>query len=169
MGGLLKRPMEFPFRSVPSPSQPLGILEDIGGNVSMRCRTLSVPRIHLGFWQEVCSVRGLQDLLLESGRWTDLQESRPTISLQRRNGPLRLQEAVPGVVQAGVRRWVLTFCCNKDSKENHDYVDYVTVFLLLHGGGDLSPMMKMTMQRRHVATRWQQRVRKGSCRRCRER
>lgn len=68
-GRLAEDTNEFPFGSVLSPSLPLGILEDTVGNVSMRCRTLSLSRIHLGFWQDM---PGLHGLLLESERLIDL-------------------------------------------------------------------------------------------------
>lgn len=52
----------------------LGIPQDIRGNFSMKCGILSGPRSYnsFSFWPEVSSVPGFHDLLLESGRWTDL-------------------------------------------------------------------------------------------------
>lgn len=88
-------------------------------------------------------------------KWTD------NLSPEEK-GPSRAPRCSPSVAQADVRRWVLTLRCDKDSEESHDCVFLYPSSSCFTGAETSALFRKRTTQRRKVATRWQQRVRKGS-------
>lgn len=168
MGRPLKRArIPFPWMGrvcaflQPSPRIP----QDIRGNFSCKCGVLSAPRLHespqpsarhvqctrfseftLGIWKVNRFVRKLAENISPGGK-----------------GPCQAPEDSPKVVQADIRRWVPTLGCNKASKEIQDPVVYELSHSCYTGPG-FQPGTKLTMQKRREATRWQQKVRKVSCR-----
>lgn len=141
------------------------IAQDVRGNFSMRCGTLSASRSQDSPWLLVGHAQCARFSWLRFGVWKVVRfETKSTDNISPEGkGSSQVPEDSPRMVQADVQRWEPTLGCNETSKEIRDCVVYVTVLLLLHRDRDFSPIMKMTVQKRQGVTRWQQRVRKVSC------